>query len=227
MKKHVRSLLIAAAVLSAGAPLAAQNVLLDQGTFRVTVRGQEPGTETFTIERVGSGADTRLFSQSRLELGGRLLTIKLESTPQLAFYRFEGQSSAGVDSTHTDITLNGGRMIARTRSNAGDQEREMRARDGAILLEDNLAHLYYFASLLKVGSAAPVVTPRGGDQARLTLVGETPERVTVGGQDVSARRLRLTLDGVERTVWLDSVGRVLRVEVPSVGYLAERVRPPA
>jgi hypothetical protein len=226
-RKHASALWLAGALLTLSAPLAAQNVLLDQGTFRVTVRGQEPGTETFTIEQIGAGADMHLLSSGRLELGGTLVTAKVYTTPQKAFYHYDGRSVAGTDSTHVDITQAGRRLQAHIVSSAGDQEREMRARDGAILLEGNLAHLYYFAASLEPGSTAPVVIPRGSEQATLALVSEVPETLTVGGQDIQARRLRLTLDGAERTIWLDSAGRVLRVEIPSLAYLAERVRPPA
>ena len=123
----------------------------------------------------------------------------------------------------------GNRFVALIRTTAGEQEREFRAREGAVLLEENVAHQYYFAVSLadEPGEGVPVVDPRGSDQPRLEVVSASAEALRVGAQTVEARHIRMTLSGVERSVWVDRDGRVLRVEVPSTGYRAERTEPPA
>ena len=50
-----RSLLMALCVVPVATPLAAQTVVLDEGTFRLQVAGKEVGTETFTIRQNGTG----------------------------------------------------------------------------------------------------------------------------------------------------------------------------
>jgi hypothetical protein len=54
-----------------------------------------------------------------------------------------------------------------------------------------------------------------------SLVGE--EEIRVGGILVqNARRFHLAGGEHPRDVWFDDQGRVLRLEVPSLGYVAER-----
>jgi hypothetical protein len=50
--------------------------------------------------------------------------------------------------------------------------------------------------------------------------------LTLAGRATEAVQLSLLLGGVERRVWIDRAGKVLRVEIPSTGLIAERLRPP-
>ncbi|NIP78666.1 MAG: hypothetical protein GWM90_05455, partial [Gemmatimonadetes bacterium] len=54
-----------AALLStlAAADAQAQTTVIDEGTFRLSVRGTPVGTETFTIRRSGSGENTTTVAQ--------------------------------------------------------------------------------------------------------------------------------------------------------------------
>src|SRR5688500_8656407 len=71
-----------AGLVAAGGPARAQTVLLDQGTFRLTVSGQEVGTETFNIRQTGSGENVVITAQGRVALdsdrGGQELSASLE-----------------------------------------------------------------------------------------------------------------------------------------------------
>ena len=48
------------------------------------------------------------------------------------------------------------------------------------------------------------------------------EEIRLGRNRVLARRVIFTSADGDRIVWFDRQGRVLRVEIPIIGYLAER-----
>jgi hypothetical protein len=55
----------------------------------------------------------------------------------------------------------------------------------------------------------------------------TVEPLTLeGGVTIQAQRLELRLDGAVHDIWLDGQNRVLRVEIRSQGYVAQRNEPP-
>jgi hypothetical protein len=98
-----------------------------------------------------------------------------------------------------------------------------------VLADDGVAHHYYFlARRLEAGAArVPVIIPRQNRQviAQVTLVGT--ERVSIAGEAIDARKVSVVPTGTpERFVWIDAQGRVLRVEIPSTGFLATRVAAP-
>ena len=75
--------------------------------------------------------------------------------------------------------------------------------------------------------AASMLTPRRGVQSAVTIALDAPERVTVGGQSLAARRFVVTdAAGGRREVWADDAGRVLRVRLPADGVEALRDDPP-
>jgi hypothetical protein len=71
------------------------------------------------------------------------------------------------------------------------------------------------------------VIPRASKQVSAQVTVGGSETVTVGGRSVAARRLTVEPAGEPaRNVWVDSQGRVLRVEVPARRYVAERTSMP-
>ena len=208
--------------------LHAQNVLLDEGVFTVFLAGREAGTETFSIRRVGTGTDARILANATVDLGRRQLRPLLEATPQLGLSRYEVTVS-GEDATEVSLMSSGNRFVVLIRTALGEQEREFRARPGAILLEEQVAHQYYFAVALanQPGSGVVVVDPRHPEQPRLEVLEVSSETLRFGQRSLEAQRFLMSLGGIERTVWTDRNGRVLRVEVPSKSYRAERTGPPA
>src|SRR5688500_1745417 len=55
-------------LLLLASPAGAQNVILDEGTFRILQSGREVGTETFTIRRIGQGEDAHVIANAVVEL---------------------------------------------------------------------------------------------------------------------------------------------------------------
>ena len=90
---------------------AAQNIVLDEGEFRVTVRGLEVGRETFSIHRMGSGADAKVIASGEVELGARQMRPLLETTPDLFLTAYQVKVS-GDETLEVYVKSNGSRLVA-------------------------------------------------------------------------------------------------------------------
>jgi hypothetical protein len=225
------ALTIACAALLGGgmADLAAQATVIDEGTFRLSVRGAPVGTETFTIRRSGSGAAATVVAQGRITLdtGDQTRALLQVDGPGLrpAAYQIE---ATGPDRLTVRGQAAGNRFRAQVVSPTGETMREYLIGEGAIVLDDGVAHHHYFVAALTPGAAAvPVIVPRQNRQVTATLRDEGRETIDVGGQPVSARRFAFEPAGLPaRTLWVDDQGRVLRLSIPDHGYLAERTTLP-
>lgn len=210
-----------------------QTVTLDQGTFILHRNGTEIGREEFTIRRTGSGDDAVVVAHASVEMqlpdGNRTLAPALEATGRdMAISAYQVKVS-GDQEAEVYVSLSGQRFVANIRSSAGEQQLEFRATPGALLLEEGVAHQYYFLRPLldRLPAAVPVIEPRAGEQTRMTLTSVGMETVSVGGDRIQAQRLRLEGEGDVREVWVDSDGRVLRVRIPATGLEAVRQEAPS
>lgn len=214
-----------ACVLAFATPVAAQNVVLDEGAFRVSLHGRVVGTETFAIRRAGQGAEAHVIASADIELdlpaGAEVVKPLLQTGAdhELRAYQLE---VAGLETLDVAVTASGRRLLARSRSPAGDQEREFRAVPGEVVLEQGVAHQYWFLSGLAEGATATALIPRLGEQGRIEVRSVRPEAVRVGNAELVARHATFAVDGALHEVWYDTEGRVLRVRIPSSGYAAER-----
>ena len=225
-KVHAVLPALALAVICLARSASAQTVI-DQGTFRLSVAGRDVGRDSFNILRSGSGDDARILAQGWVDLEQRRINSIVETTAGYGLTRYQATvSGAGIADT-IKVQVSGRRLELTVRSPAGERMREARAPAGAVLLEENVVHQYYFVGVLaREGASIPVIAP-GGDTGGLEVQALTRETVTIGGQQVEATRLGLSANGVERRLWIDAQGRVLRLEIPSTGFLAERLRAPA
>lgn len=220
--------LLAASVLAA-VPAAAQTV--DQGTFRVYVGDREVGTESFTITQTGSGAGAVTMASGRVEL--RLTDGSLSLAPRL---RAQG---VGADPVQYQVDVSGdapqrivgniagGRVSQKVVTGAGEQLREYVASAGAIVLDEGVAHHYYFLAQRTHAGRVPVIVPRANAQVIATVTNRGEESVQVAGR--TARLFHLVVQpagGAAADVWVDDLNRVIRVEVPARQYRAVRVELP-
>ena len=218
---------IAAAV--AAAPAAAQTEVVDEGTFRLSVRGTPVGTETFTIRRTGSGDAAAYVAQGRLVLDSGEQTralLQLEG-PALrpSAYQIE---VTGPEKQSIRGQAAGNRFRAQIVSTAGEMMREYIASDGAVVLDEGIAHQYYFLVPAAEGQTqVPVILPRESRQVSARVRAAGTETITIAGQSVQAQRLEIEPAGVSaRTIWVDSQGRVLRLSIPAESYRADRTTLP-
>lgn len=223
----------AAWLLAFPSVLAAQTTTLDEGTFHISVAGKEIGSETFSIRQNGTGDGAVIVATGRVvidaERGPQEVSSELQvggRTLRPAAYEVRVQGS-GAERISGRVV--GGRFSAQIISPAGESMREYLAGDGAILADDGVAHHYYFLARRIAGKTArvPLIIPRQNRQLNANVVVTGTERITVGGKNIEARRMSITPAGnPERIVWTDADGRVLRMEIPSVGLVATRDEAP-
>ena len=217
------------AALAAASPLAAQAV--DSGQFRVSVDGREVGSEDFTITQSGSGAVAVTLATGRVDL--RLPTGSLQLSPRL---RAQG---VGADPVQYQVdvtgdvpqrvvgTIGGGRVSAKTVTAAGEQLREYVASAGAVVLDEWVAHHYYFLATRTHAGRVPVIVPRDNRQVMATVASRGEEAVQVAGRSVRAFHLSVQPAGGDAAeVWVDDLNRVIKVEIPARRYQALRTAPP-
>ncbi|MBB4635821.1 hypothetical protein [Longimicrobium terrae] len=227
--KILTRLALPLAVFALAAPAAAQGG--DTGTFRVYVDGREVGTEEFTITQLGSGTGQEISATGRvrvrspegtLELDTRLGSRGIGSDP------VDYQVIVGGSSTSKIVgTVNGGRFSAKIVTPAGEQLREYLASSGAVVLDEGVAHHYHFLAQRTHNGRVPVIVPRENRQVMATVSSRGEESITVNGTSVTLFHLVVQpAGGAEHHVWVDALNRVLRVEVPSRSYRAERTAVP-
>ena len=207
-----------------------QNVSVDENAFRLYLDGVVVGREEFSIRRIGPGGQQRIILRGKVELDlseGRLnLAPAMDvqgGTLGVSAYQIK---VSGTETTDIFVNVSGNRYLAREVSSSGERLREFRAGPGSVLLDEGVVHHHYLLNPF-LDDESPVsltvLMPRAGRQERMTLslVGE--EEIRVGGVLVpDARRYHLEGGDNTRDIWFDSHGRILRMEIPSQGYLAER-----
>lgn len=223
--------LVGAATVAPGTALA-QQVTLDEGEFDVFLDGRAVGTEVFSIRRSGSDESAVVIAHADVELqlpgGLRKLEPALEASgPGFLVTAYQVQVTGDLEAD-IQVVLSGRRYLARVRSERGEQQREYRARENAVLLEDQVAHQYYFlASAAEDGSVeVPVILPRSGEDFLARVVPVGTETIRIGNESIEARHFRVEGPNEVRDVWVDDRNRVLRVEIEADGYRAVRRAPP-
>ena len=212
-------------LLALALPVRAQNVVVDEGTFRIFDHGRDVGTETFTIRRIGQGEDTYIIANAVIELdlpgGHQQVKPLLRGGSDLSLSAYQVEVS-GSDVTEVAVTLSGRRFLTRTRSPSGELEREFRATPGAVVLDSGVAHQYWFLSRLAKGAEVTALVPRAGAQHRIQVRESLLESVQVEGAQVQSRHVTIAIEGHTHEVWYDAEDRVLKVVVADSGFTAER-----
>lgn len=215
-------------VVSASADAQAARTL-DRGSFSISVNGQRVGREDFTISGTPGASGMEYLSKATVTWGDRRLTPSLwsDSSGAPSRYRVEVKGTSGsVERWMGSISR--GRVSAQINTPRGEADREYVVADGAVMLDDDVFHQYYFVALRANGATVPIVVPRRNTQMVLRVSNAGNERVSIGGTSIEARHLQFTEpSGVVREVWVDSAGRVLKVAIPSRGIVALRDDPPA
>jgi hypothetical protein len=204
-------------------------VQLDEGSFRILVNGREVGTETFSLRQNGTGADAVVIAQGRVVLDANETTANVQlSGSGLRLVAYDVELS-GEDARRIRASVSGSRASARTVSSAGETMKEYLVSDGAVLLDDGVAHHYYMiAKRAEAGATStPILIPRESRQVQATISVAGNESVSAGGSTVTAKKIVVQPRGGDvRSVWVDAQNRVLRVEIPARNYVAVRTALP-
>ena len=215
-------------VSAAAAPLSAQGVVVDQGRFSVTLQGRAAGGEEFSIRRAGFGRDDYLYANSVIRLrhdgGEQEIRTLLRAAPPDGVTEEYQATVTGPEPMELGLTRDRGgrRYRVLIRSQQGEENRELPARPNTRTLDLVAAHHYYFLRDLREGSAVHVVEPRGRRQLTLEVGAWAEVEVQLETGAVTARHVVLSSGEDRRLVWFDRLGRVIRVEIPASGYVAER-----
>lgn len=213
----------------AASAAAAQSAVIDEGSFRLTINGTAVGTESFSIRQNGTGDAATMIAQGRvvLDSGEQTRGVLQVEGPALTPSAYQIEVT-GSETQNIRGQAAGNRFRATIVSDAGETMREYIAGEGAVILDNGVAHHYFFlAQMLERGDRIPIIIPRQSRQVAATVTSAGSESINVAGTSVSARRLLVQPTGLpQRTVWVDDDNRVLRLEIPDEGYIAERTAVP-
>ena len=220
--------IVAVSVLASsvpGARLLGQQ--LDRGRFRLFLDGSEIGTEDFTIQRIGSGEAQETLARGAVRMNdGRVVTTILRTVgPSMAFSEYAA-IDRGADTLEVRVLHAGNRLRRVTVAPWGEEEQEFRASPQTMIFDTGVAHHYFvLGGFLAPGIADMTVhafEPRSerADWAADLHIGA--ETITLQGEQVEATRVRIVSGDRVRTVWFDGSGRLVRVEVPTDGFVAQR-----
>ena len=210
---------------TSGAQPAGPGSIVDQGSFTITVAGSaaEAGRETFAIRHAPGGyqaSGTVLFPDRRLSPA---ITTDLTGAP--VSYALDARAGPG----HTEqvsVARDRGFLTLRARWPDHESVRELPL-TGTLLVDDDIAHQYYFLMLGRREGVVSVVVPQRRTVLPMRIERLGPDTVRIGGRSLAAIKIRVTgdTDG-ERLVWTDSAGRVLQLARPERHLMAVRDSPP-
>jgi hypothetical protein len=209
-------------------PSAAQVAIVDEGSFTIARGGAAAGREEFSIRRTPGGPGAVYVASATVSYDDRRLSPALRADAGGAplAYQVEVRTGSEVQERLTG-QVGRGRFSAQTKTARGESTKEYVVSDGALILDDEVFHQYFFVALKGRGGSVPVVIPRRNTQVTMTIQERGAEQVTVGGRALEARHLVLSEPGGgQRDVWVDAQNRVLRVSIPARGVTATRDDPP-
>jgi hypothetical protein len=232
----MRPLLVSATLLLAplsATSAAAQVATVDEGSFTISRNGAPVGREEFSIRRTPGGEGGAVYvASATVAYDGRRLSpaLRADAAGSPLAYQVEVRVGSEVQERLTG-QVGRGRFSALTKTPRGESAKEYVVSDGALVLDDDVFHQYFFVarSARAGGATVPVVVPRRNAQLSMRIDERGAESVTVAGRALDARHLVLREGppgGAERDVWVDAQGRVLKVAIASRGIVALRDEPP-
>jgi hypothetical protein len=209
----------------------AQGVVVDQGSFTITVAGAGGGRETFAIRRLPGGyqaSGTVLYPDRRLSPSLTTDTVGVPLT-----YGLDVRNGA-VRVERVSVTRDRGFLRLRAQLPERESMRELPASPpragtdsglvgGTVIVDDDIAHQYYFLMLGRREGVVSVVVPQRRALIAMRVERQGPDSVRIGGREVRAVLVRVTSDGdPDRLVWLDAAGRVLQLAIAERHLIATR-----
>lgn len=215
----------AAALAWVAAPAGAQVRVVDEGSLTILRAGQPIGREDFVIKQT-PGAKGPIYVATatvKYDDGGRRLSPALQVDMQGAPLAYQIEVTSGTELEQKVSALIGrGRISQRTQTRRGEAAKEYVVADGALVLDDEVFHQYYFLAKRAAEGPVAVVIPRRNTQVRMQADSRGDETVTIDGTRIPARHLELTAPGEPpREVWVDAAGRLLKVVVGGITALRE------
>lgn len=217
----MRTRLLAVLVTLVPLLVSAQTTVVDEGSFTVTRAGRT-GREDFRIVRVVAGAATTVVGTGTAVNGtGRVVSVlRTDTTGAPIDFQLDGRE-AGEIKERVTIQATRDRLTARSQSPRGESAREYFLRPGMAIFDDEFAHGYFFLTLQR-RDAVTAVLPRRNELTQLHVLSKGDDAIEIAGTRVTARHYSVSDASGERQLWTDTTGRVLRVEVPAIAFVAVR-----
>lgn len=219
--------LVALAGLVAGARLSAQVATLDEGSFTITVNGDRVGREDFRIRSTPGSNGPEIVATANVSYANRrvLPQMRADSAGVPVRYVVEVKDGPAVDE-RVDALVGRGRVSAKVKNSRGESANEFVVSPGALVIDDDVFHQYYFLTRRSPGPVS-VIVPRRNTQVVMQLASSGSEQISIGGTAIEGRHFTITdPGGANREVWADAAGRLLKVAIPSRGIVALRDDPP-
>lgn len=210
-------------------PATAQVTTVDEGSFTIVRGGASAGREEFSIRRTPGSANAVYVASATVSYDDRRLSpaLRADTDGSPLAYQVEVRIGSEVQERFTG-QVGRGRFSAQTKTPRGESTKEYVVSDGALILDDDVFHQYFFvAQGRRRSGSVPVVIPRRNTQVTMSVQERGAEQVTIGGRPLEARHLVLNEPGGgQRDVWVDAQNRVLKVSIPARGVVATRDDPP-
>ncbi len=210
---------LALVALSLAARIAAgQATIVDEGSFTISRGGDRIGREDFSIRHVPTTAGAfETLTRGLVVLGPRRLTVDLSADSIGLPARFQSKTAGeGRTSDTYRAEVAGHRLSARSLRSSGESARELLLPDRCLLVEDGVLHVLQFVVARGPGAVQAVV-PARGVIVTLTVEDAGADRVSIALQSIAAHKfiVREGSSALVREVWTDSLGRLLKVAIPS------------
>ena len=215
-------------------PAGAQVTTVDDGSFTIQQAGRTVGREEFAIRATPGGGGRQFVATATVTMSERRLSPALNADSTGAPVKYQVETRTGGDGREfLSGQIGRGRFSARVQSARGESAREYVVADGALIIDDDVFHQYFFLGRRESTApptapiTVPVIVPRRNVQIAMRVESRGREQLTIGGQTLASEHLRLVEPGgATRELWIDDRGRVLRVEVPGRELVAVRDEPP-
>jgi hypothetical protein len=203
------------------APASAQNRVVDEGTFVVLKGGAPARSESFKITR-NEGSFTATAGQT---IGSQQVTSSITTdslgTPLLYELHVKDKGAKVMD---VRAIARAGRLTSMaTFQSGGESMREFPLAQGKTLIVDaGLLHHLFFAALGKTGGSFQVIEPRSSRSSPGSLTARGLEPIEVAGRTVTGTHYTLVHGSARFEFWVDTQGRLLRVDSAADGLSATR-----
>ncbi len=200
----------------------AQGRVVDEGTFTVSRGGGAPQSESFKIVRFGNDsirATGQLASAS--ERINSSLTVDTLGTP-ISYALVARQD--GSPALRVKAVARGGRLAVVSSDQHGiESQREFPMAAGrCVIVDAGLEHQLYFVPMAHRDQPLTIVSPRAITRSTAAITPLGLEPITIGGRSVTATRYALGSGAARQEFWVDSEGRLLRVDIPGEHVSAQR-----
>jgi hypothetical protein len=203
----------------------AESQVLDSGSFTISRGGEVIGSEEFSLRRgrASGGDGFTLATTARYPPRGGgialspVLELSADSLPLLVQFDVFGDGQRRIYARFGQR-----RLTLRIVRPGGEAAREYPSSGRNWVADDSVFALYAVPPGRTPG-AVQLVNPRAERLAAGRLADGGIDRVPVGGVVHTLRHLILETEAGVRHLWFDGSGRLMKVEIPGAGLVAERV----